>query len=314
MSIVHAILTVSLVTNYHLSRWEEGKIETMRHTSPSPSKTKSLKADILSDLLTTSFKFVDVAKKMVQSCRLKKNKKRTYSRYIISFFFKRAIEMFESFIILIQEQKLADSAMLLRSFIEMGINVGFIFENKFKKEMNALRYILNASKAQKKILKKNIDNFKEINIDVESRLEIIEREIKEDKKKFKDKFPDHDTELPCIEQRADDSGSEVLKKAYNQLYRYFSNIEHHNTWFGRDYVDEEECSPVEEIRREYAFAPEVNLWTFRSIFVVIMKTFNEEFSLKWEKKIQELKCLHEAEYEQMKKERIEPKEKNDKLG
>jgi hypothetical protein len=265
-------------------------------------------ADILNNLLTTSFKFIDVAKKMVHTCILKKNKKRSYSRYVISFFFRRAIEMFESFIVLIQENKLADSAMLLRSFIEMGINTGFIFESKDKKEMNALRYILNGSKAQKKILEENIDSFREIGLDVQPRLDKIKKQIEEGKKRFKADFPDDKAELPSIEQRAEDSGSEVLKKAYNQLYRYFCNIEHHNTWFGRDYVDEKEFSPEEMIKGEFGFAPELNLWTFRSIFNVIMKIFNDEFNLRWGKKIEELKRQHEAEYEQMKKEKGEARE------
>ena len=210
--------------------------------------------------------------------------------------------MFESFVTLIKKNKLADSAMLLRSFIEMGIYAGFIFENKNKKEMNALRYVLNGSKAQKKILETNLDSFKEIGIDAQPRLDTIKKHIEEDKKRFRKDFPNEDAELPSIEQRAKDSGSEVLKKAYDQLYRYFSNIEHHNTWFGRDYVDEEECSPMVEIKREFGFSPEINLWTFRSIFLVIMKVFNDEYALKWRKVIMQLERQHEAEYSQMKKE------------
>jgi hypothetical protein len=260
-------------------------------------------SDILVIIIRTSNQFIKVAKEMVQSCTLKKNKRQTYSRYVISFFFRRALEMFESFILLIQEDKLADSAILFRSFMEMGISTGFIFDFNEKKEMNALKYILNGSKSQKKILEENIDSLNEIGIEVQHRLEEINEQIKNEIIRFKADFPNEKPALPSIEKRAEDSGSEVLKKAYDQLYRYFSNIEHHNTWFGRDYVDENECSPEEEIRREFGFAPELNLWTFRSIFLVIMKFFNNEFLLGWRKKISQLERLHEAEYQKMKKEK-----------
>lgn len=257
-------------------------------------------SEMLDKLLATSFKFIDVAKEMHQRCLEKKNKVHSDSRYIISFFFKRAIEMFESFIILIKERSLADSGILLRSFWEMGISTGYMYEKPENKELNVLRYLLDANEAQKKIINANIQDFKEIDSNVESRRDEITEEIDRIKQELCKKYSEQDWKLPSIEERAKQSGSVVLKQAYNQVYRYLSNVEHHNIFFGGNYVDKENCEPLEKVEVITLLTPEINLIMFRSIFIVILKKFNEEFQLKWKEKLSELEKIQDAEYQQMK--------------
>lgn len=257
-------------------------------------------SEILDKLLAASFEFLKIAKEMQQRCLEKKNKVYSDSRYIISFFFKRAIEMFESFIVLIKEQRWADSAILLRSFWEMGISTGYIYKDPKEKELNALRYLLDENEVQKKIINANLQDFKEIDSNIESRRDEIREEVDRIKKELCKKYCEQDWKLPSIEERTKQSGSIVLKQAYNQIYRYLSNIEHHNIFFGRNYVNKENCEPLEEIKEVIFLSPEVNLFMFRIIFLVILKTFNEEFQLKWKDKLSELEKTHDEEYQLLK--------------
>ena len=84
-------------------------------------------SDNLNKLIETSNRMLEIAKGLAQSCQLKKNKVFSYSRFVASFFLRRAWEMFESFLTLVQENRIIDSAVLLRSFLEMGISLGYIF-------------------------------------------------------------------------------------------------------------------------------------------------------------------------------------------
>ncbi|MFQ6089794.1 MAG: hypothetical protein ACE5K0_12975, partial [Candidatus Methanofastidiosia archaeon] len=58
-------------------------------------------------------------------------------------------------LILIKERRLMDSLVLLRSFCEMGINIGYIFLDKIdksEKEIRVLKYMLEGNRAQLKIM------------------------------------------------------------------------------------------------------------------------------------------------------------------
>ena len=57
-------------------------------------------SDSLSKLIETSYKMIDIAKGMLKSSQLKKNKVRSISRFVVSFFLRRSREMFESFLVL----------------------------------------------------------------------------------------------------------------------------------------------------------------------------------------------------------------------
>lgn len=253
-------------------------------------------------LIETSNKMIDVARGMQLACQRKKMKVYSHSRFVVSFFLRRAWEMFESFLILIKENRIIDSALLLRSLLEMGISLGYIFAadiDEAKNDKRALRYLLDGDKQQLKLINSNLDGFKEFDPNIEKRKDKLKGQIKTMENAFRDKFGDDNWDLPCIEQRAKLSKSTILQNAYNQSYRDLSNIEHHSFLFGQHYVDSEECEPKKEINhleQHPQFKLAVSLFLFRIVFVEILSVFNDVFRLKWTEQIAELRTLQDVEY------------------
>lgn len=265
-------------------------------------------SDNLSQIIETNSKFIDTAKKMIQSCHSKKHKVYSYSRFIVSFFIRRAWEMFDSFLILIKENRIIDSTVLLRSLMDMGISLGYIFAkdiDETENEVRALKYMLEGNRHQLKMINSNLEGFKEYDGNIETRRDEIKEEIKKIEGLLKDKYGIEDWCLPkSTEERAKLSNFDVLKRAYNQSYRDLSTIEHHNVLFGQHYVDNEECEPkvqINHLEHFPQFEPSVSLILFRLFFLRIMSEFNYAFQLKWESKLSELNEIHEKEYEILKK-------------
>ena len=256
----------------------------------------------LDKLIKTSYRLLEITRKMLQSCQLKRNKVYSDRRFIISFFFRRAWQLYESFLMLIKENRLIDSLILLRSFCEMGINLGYIFSDKIdndEKNIRALKYMLNGDEAQLKIINANLEDFKEIDSKIEDRRDKLKQDIKKIKKILKKKYGLENWDLPSLDQRATESGFDIIKKIYNQIYRYTSNIEHHNIFFGRDYVNKNRCEPRESLEKFSQLPhlkPPVILYLFRIIYIEVLGAFNDEFKLNWEKKLSEIKKIHEDEY------------------
>ncbi len=256
----------------------------------------------LSKLIDTSHKMIDIAKGMLQSCQLKKSKVYSTSRFVVSFFLRRSWEMFESFLSLIKENRIIDSAVLLRSILEMGINLGYIFAkdtDENENEIRALTYQLGGKRQQLKLINSNLEGFKEVDSNIEARRDELNEQIRMIEGVLKDKYGKEKWDLPTIEQRAILSGSDVLKKAYNQAYRDLSSIDHHNMLFGQHYVDSKECEPIEEINhlKHYPqLKPSVSLFLFRVVFVEILSVFNDEFQLNWDKQVAGIRKLQDEEY------------------
>lgn len=256
----------------------------------------------LNKLIKTSYKMIDIAKGMLQSCHLKKNKVYSDSRFVVSFFLRRSWEMFESFLILIKENRIIDSAVLLRSFNEMGINLGYIFAKDIEepeKEIRALTYMLDGNRQQLKLTNSNLEGFKEYESNIETRRDELKEQIRMIESVLKDKYGKEEWDLPKIEQRAIMSKCDVLRNVYNQSYRDLSNIEHHSILFGQHYMDSKKCEPIEEIHHlEHfpQFKPAVSLFLFRSIFIEILSVFNDEFQLKWDEKLAEVRKFQDEEY------------------
>ena len=260
----------------------------------------------LNKLIETSLKMIDISKGMLKSCQLKKNKVYSTSRFVVSFFFRRSREMFESFIILTKENRIIDSAVLLRSLLEMGISLGYIFAkdiDETENEIRALTYQLGGDRQQLKLANSNLEGFKEFDINIEARRNELKEQIRIIEGILKDKYEKEEWDLPKIEQRAILSKSDVLKKVYNQSYRDLSSIEHHNMLFGQYYVDDKKCEPIEEIRHLDHFPqlkPAVSLFLFRIIFIEILSLFNDEFHLNWDKQVAEIRKFQDKEYRLLK--------------
>lgn len=257
--------------------------------------------EFLEQMFTTTYEFIDTANKMIVSCRLKDKMHFSNSRLVISFYIKRAVELSESFLILLKNNRLADSAVLLRSFWEMGINTDYIFSDQKTKEVNAIKFLLNEYRGKINILTNNRKEFEAVGINIEEALAKATKQYEESKDFFSRQHKTDDWYWPKIFQRAKDSKSWVIQQAYYQVYAYICNIDHHDMAFGKDYVDAEECKPLKDIKMVPLLRPEVNLFMCRSILLVIMSTFNEEFSLKWGEVLTSLQEKQDREYNEMKK-------------
>lgn len=257
--------------------------------------------EILNRMIVTTYEFIETANEMMKSCRLKERKKFSNSRLVISFYLKRAVELTESFLTLLRADKLADSGVLLRSFWEMGINTDFIFSDSKTKETNAIRFLLDEQQQKIRLVKKNKNEFRAGGLRVEERL----AELIKDKEKmisfFSKQYEGKNWEWPHISERAANSKQWVIHQAYNQIYAYLCNIEHHDMHLGNNYVDVKRCEPLKKIKPEPLLRPDVNIVMLRSILIVIMKTFNGEFRLKWLDKLNKLEKKQGLEYEELRK-------------
>ena len=259
-------------------------------------------SDNLNKLIETSHKMIGTAKGMLQSCQLKKKKIYSTSRFVVSFFLRRSWEMFESFLILIKENRIIDSAVLLRSILEMGISLGYIFAkdiDETENEIRALTYQLDGDRHQLKLANSNLEGFKEFDSNIEPRRDELKEQIRIIEGILKDKYGKEEWNLPKIEQRAKLSNFDVLKKVYNQSYRDLSSIEHHNMLFGQHYVDSKNCEPIEEIKHLEHYSqlkPSVSLFLFRIVFIEILNVFNDVFILNWDKQVAEIRKFQDEEY------------------
>lgn len=260
-------------------------------------------SESLTKMIDTSYELLHLSNEVMHSCRLKKHKKSSAHRLIISFFLRRSQESFDAFLALLKEGRVVDASLLLRCYTEMGINAGYIFNEEENKELRSLQYIIEGDSSQLRLINGNMEGFKEFDQNIENRRDHLKKSIEAAKNDFKEKYPNEKPELPPLKQRAKTSGISILDKFYNQTYRYYSNIEHSTMHFGRDYIDENECEPlehIEEIDKSSLFKPGVLLYLFRIIFIEILKTFNSEFHLDWAEEIETLYVKHESEYELIK--------------
>jgi hypothetical protein len=253
-------------------------------------------------LIESSNKMIEYAKSMLHSCQLKKDKVHSESRFVVSFFLRRSWEMFESFIILIKEERIIDSALLLRSQLEMGFTLGYIFAKDIdenENEIRALKFRLDGNRQQLKLVKSNLEGFREFDPKIERRRDELKDQIKKMEGILRGRYKRDDWRLPRIEERVTQSGSDVLKSAYNQSYRDLSNIEHHSMLFGDNYVNEKECEPIEKINHldhHSQLKLSVSLFLFRIVFIEILDVFNQAFKLNWHKQIEELRKIQDQEY------------------
>jgi len=259
-------------------------------------------------------RLIELAKQMLQDCHSKEQKVQSPYRGIVSFYFRRSWEMFESFIILIKNNRLVDAAVLLRSLCNMFIDLEYISVDPATKELKLLKYMLEIKRNQLTLINTNLDDLKKSDRNIGLRKDELDTNIKKIEEELKIKYPEEKSwELSPIEQRARKAGTTPFM-LYNMAYRYYSNIEHHNVLFGQYYVDEDICEPKlhpeEELKKLSLFQPEATLHMFSQLFFEITKKFSEEFQLNYEDKITEMMSLFKKEYNQLKK----PKLKNDRGG
>ena len=255
----------------------------------------------LEEMVRTSEKYLRVARDMMASCRKKEKKRRSHCRLVISFFCSRAVELTESFRVLIKENRLPDAGMLLRSFWEMGINTDFIFSDAKTNEINSLRYILEEKRTNIKLLERNRSEFEADGLDVEKRLRDAKKDEEETKIEIAKDYGPADLRWPSIYERASNSQNWVIRQAYNMAYSYLCSIEHHDMAYGQNYLDVDNCEPLKVPKVPTLLRPDVNLVMWRSILLVVLKTFNDEFELKWDEALTNLGRMQDDEYTEIRR-------------
>jgi len=258
--------------------------------------------DFLNRMIGTGYRFIDVAKKMMLRCRLKENKVCSRSRFIISYFINRGVELSESILILIKANRFVDSALLLRSLWELGIDADYIFSKTEIKEINAIKYLLNQYKSQITLLSRNIEECEAAGLKAVERIKEKKDKLEKEQNALEKEYKVNNWKWPHISIRAGDSEQWVVRQAYKQIYTYLCSIEHHDISFGQLYADDKKCEPLKEITHSTLIRPELTIFMCRAILLVIMKTFNEEFGQEWEGILKGLEEQHDMEYEEMKKE------------
>ena len=104
-----------------------------------------------------------------------------------------------------------------------------------------------------------------------------------------------------MKERASKVGKAILNY-YIQVYSNYSDIEHHSFLFGQYYIDPDKCEPREnlyEIKKLIFFNPELLLYLYRGLFLVMLRKFNIEFKLEYSSIISDRLRKHTYELEKI---------------
>jgi len=260
----------------------------------------------LGRLVKSSKKVIKVADDLLMSCHQETIEKYTHSKAAISFFLRRSSEMFESFLVLIKKNRIIDSALLLRSFLEMGITLGYIVSkeiNETESEKRAFQFLIEGNDYQLRLANSNREGFRRTDKGFDKRISELNGQLEELKTKYREQFGEEYLEFPCIEQRAIRSEYEIFRNIYDQSYRLLSSIEHHSFFFGQNYVEIDNCRPIrdlEHLKHHPELKLGVSLFLFKSIYIEILNAFNDIHHLGREKQIAGLRILQEAEFRLLK--------------
>lgn len=244
---------------------------------------------LLSYLTNYSERIVELARSMHGSCVRKINKRKTNYRLVLSSYFSRAFEIFESILNLVRNDRITDAGVLLRSLCNLMINLGYIDRNK---EERATLLLFDSATQHKKLYEKSKDFFYSIGkaqqvnryiqhySNEEQRLQQIVRQ------RYPNATPWHRIR---ISERA--SANRDLQYIYDLLYSDLSRYEHHDFSAMRSYVNPETLNPTITTgpRRHSPVLNHKNIFMLSSIlFGIVLEFFNDEYRLNWREKITEL--------------------------
>jgi len=259
----------------------------------------------LANLIKRGESHIALAEIMHQKCTNRKRKKESYYRIVLSFFFSRSWEIYKSLILLIKANKIIDGAILVRSLCNMAIDLAYITKDSNQKEVTSIKYCIEGDKAQINITKANKDDLRDIDSNIDLRLEELKKNVEKLKEYFSLKYPNEASlSYPRkISKRAEEVGGYILK-LYNMVYKNFSNIEHHNMFFGQDYVNFSKSEPIlnpEKLRKSDLYRPEFLLYLHEWIFLMILVVFNWEYRLNFRKELSDRIKIHKKAFEDLKK-------------
>lgn len=240
-------------------------------------------------LIEHSDKLLKLARSIYDSCCRKRNKVKSHYRFILSAYFSRAYELFESIILLIRNDRVTDAGVLLRSLSNLLINLGYV--DKARKERATL-LLFDFATQHLKLYKKSKKYFDSIgkSAQVDSYIQHYEKEKNKLDKILKTKYPNSKPwDEIRISERA--QASQNLQYIYNLLYADLSRFEHHDFSAVITYVNPDTCDPILKTgaHRHSSVLNQRSILSLSSIlFGIVLELFNGEYQLKWKDEIDEM--------------------------
>jgi len=240
------------------------------------------------ELFSHSEEMLKLAESLYDACRRKTNKVKSRYRMVLSAYFSRAHELFESILLLVREDRITDAGVLLRSLSNLLININYIAE---KKEERATLFIQDAVRIDLKFLTDNRDFFDPIwtAAEVDVKIKYLNDQKTEIDDIVKKEYPNAQ---PLPRHILDRAGvCKEMKYNYSLVYADLSRFEHHDFSGSSAYVDADTCNPVmgADVRVHSAILGHSAILFFaNTLFGMIFEFFNEEYQLKWDDRIHDL--------------------------
>jgi hypothetical protein len=245
--------------------------------------------DLAEEMIKHSMGLLRLANSVNDSCFRKQQKVKSNFRLVLSAYFARSFEIFESIILLIKNDRVTDAGVLLRSLANLIINLGYIDKNR---EERATLFLADGATQHLKLYKKSKNFFNSIgkSKEVEDYIRHYENEKNKLSRIILLKYP-HATPWDDIKIIEKAKATQELRYVYDLLYSDLSRFEHHDFSASRVYVDPDTCNPILK-RGGHRHSPVLNhkniLILSNIIFGIVLELFNGEYQLKWKEKIDEM--------------------------
>ena len=186
----------------------------------------------------------------------------------------------------------------------MAIDLAYITKDSKKKEVESIKYCIEGDKAQIKIINANLKGFRSIDSNIDLRKNQLEQNVENLIKHFRSTYLNETSwKYPrWISTRAEKAGGLVLD-LYNQVYKSFSNIEHHNIFFGQDYVNFEKYEPIlspKKVLKSDLYRPEFLLYLYEWIYLSTLYFFNREYRLGFKDELIKRIRVHKKAFAELK--------------
>jgi hypothetical protein len=243
-------------------------------------------------LIQHSNEMIELAHNIYDSCTRKRNKVKSHYRFILSAYFARSLELFESIILLIQNNRVTDAGVLLRSFSNLIMNLVYIDKDK---EKRATLLLFDYATQQLKLYKKSKEFADSIGKSQEAAryIQHYEREKNKLSRLIQEKYPGvQPWDKITILDKA--KVNQEMQYIYDLIYADLSRFEHHDFTASYAYVDPDTCNPILKLgaHRTSPLMNQTKIICFANNFLgIVVEFFNIEYKLNWKVKIDEM--LHE---------------------
>jgi hypothetical protein len=245
--------------------------------------------DLPKEMIEHSMGLLRLGNSVNDSCLRKQHKVKSNYRLVLSAYFARSIEIFESIILLIKNDRVTDAGVLLRSLANLIINLGYIDKNR---EERATLLLADGATQHLKLYKKSKSFFNSIgkSREVEGYIRHYENEKNKLSRIIRLKYP-HAIPWEDVKIIEKAKANQELQYIYDLLYSDLSRFEHHDFSASRVYVDPNTCNPILK-SGAHRHSPVLNhikiLILSNIIFGIVLEFFNGEYQLKWKEKIDEM--------------------------